>query len=661
MRQRLLDLASNLWWCWDADATDLFRRLDPERWEEVHHNPLALLEELSDAALAATSDGSALALVETRLAAYLAEGNTWASREVPSLNAPVAYFSMEFALHESLPIYSGGLGVLAGDHVKSASDLGLPFVGIGLLYREGYFKQVIEHGKQVVAYPATPLDTLPLTKLDVLVDVPHGHHTYKATAWELKVGRVRLLLLDSDLEGNRAEHRALSQQLYGGDTSTRIAQEVLLGIGGVRLLRALKIAPSVFHMNEGHCAFAVLERWREEKAASRSAHKALAAARSTMVFTTHTPVPAGHDRFEWELKEEVLGGMREAMGLPEGAFMDLGRVKPGDVHETMCMTVIALRGSRAANGVSALHGEVSRKMWKDLYPLHAVEEVPIGHVTNGVHAPSWMHPTMTRLLDEASPGWKEGDSASLADVDDARLWQVRSELRASLVAYARRSLGRDWLRDDVLTIGFARRFAPYKRGNLLFTDPDRLHRLLTNADAPVQIAFAGKAHPRDAAGQGIIRDVLRWTRDERFRGHVVFLADYDMDLGRRLTQGVDLWLNNPRRPREASGTSGMKVPLNLGINASVLDGWWPEAFDGTNGWVIGNESEYANVEAQDAADAESLYQLLETAVVPAFYEREGGLPKAWIARMRRSFETCFRPFHTDRMVSEYARSYYTLA
>ncbi|HNH49906.1 MAG TPA: alpha-glucan family phosphorylase, partial [Myxococcota bacterium] len=400
MRSRYRALCDNLWWCWDADATELFRALDPERWEEVSHNPLALLEELPDSRLPISP---ALERAEQKFSAYMADKDTWCARELPELTAPVVYFCMEFALHESLPIYSGGLGVLAGDHMKSASDLGLPFIGIGLLYREGYFKQLIAHGRQVTAYPPVPLEHTPLKMLDIQVDVPHGHHSYKAAVWELRVGRARLLLLDSDIEGNKPEHRALSQQLYGGDNTTRIAQEVLLGIGGVRALRALGIEPSVFHMNEGHCAFLVLELIREGMEKGETMKVALENARRKTVFTTHTPVPAGHDRFTWELKKEALEGMREELGLPEGAFMDLGRVKPGDIHEPLCMTVLALRGSRAANGVSELHGHVTRKMWKDLYPGTPELQIPIGHVTNGVHLPSWMHPKVVRLLDGCTP------------------------------------------------------------------------------------------------------------------------------------------------------------------------------------------------------------------------------------------------------------------
>ncbi len=655
MRSRYRALCDNLWWCWDAAATDLFRSLDPERWEEVHHDPVALLAELPDDRL---PDTPALASVELRLAAYLADTGTWCARELPELKQPVAYFSMEFALHESLPIYSGGLGVLAGDHMKSASDLGVPFVGVGLLYREGYFKQVIAHGRQVVAYPPIPLDHSPLRLLDIQVDVPHGHHSYKAAIWELKVGRARLLLLDSDLEGNPAEHRMLSQQLYGGDVATRIAQEVLLGVGGVRALRALGIDPSTIHLNEGHCAFAILERWREEIAAGLAPREAFARVKEGVVFTTHTPVPAGHDRFGWDLKKEALSGLREEMGLPKGAFMDLGRVDPGDLNEPLCMTVLAIRGSRACNGVSALHGHVSRVMWKDLFPGVPEARIPIGHVTNGVHLPSWMHPRVQQLLDDRCSEWREGVIPSLSAVPDSEIWAIRSELRASLVDFIHRSTGKGWLDPNALTIGFARRFAPYKRGNLLFTDPDRLRDILSRHN--LQILFAGKAHPRDAAGQGILRDVIRWTRDERFRGKILFLADYDMSLARRMVQGVDIWLNTPRRPREASGTSGMKATMNLGINLSVLDGWWPEASDGTNGYVVGSAIEPATVEEQDAEDAESLYHNLEALILPEFEDRgPDGLPHRLIQRMRRSLETCCRQFHTNRMVAEYARRYYS--
>lgn len=636
----------------------MFAALDPERWEELGHNPIALLEELTDEEVAERA-GPHIDSVEARFAKYLAETDTWARRETPGIVKPIAYFSMEFALHESLPIYSGGLGVLAGDHMKSASDLGIPFVGVGLLYRQGYFKQVIANNEQVPAWPRTPLGLTPLRLLDRGVEVPDGAGTYQARIWKLDVGRARLYLLDSDLPENQPAQRALSQQLYGGDTDMRIAQEVLLGVGGVRALRAVGVDPSVIHLNEGHAAFAILERWREEIAAGRTVSEGFAKARASCVFTTHTPVDAGHDRFGWDLVKPALGGMRAEMGLQEGAFMDLGRVRPGDVNEPLCMTVLALRGSRAANAVSRLHGEVSRQMWKDLWPDRTVDRVPIGHVTNGVHGPSWMHVRVVEMLDRHSPAWREGVPPSLAAVSDEELWALRGVLRAGLVRWARHHTVRRWLDPDVFTIGFARRFAPYKRGTLLFTDPERLARLVDQPERRVQILFAGKAHPRDTAGQNLVRDVIRWTRDRRFRGRVVFLPDYDMAVGRELVQGVDLWLNTPRRPREASGTSGMKVPLNFGINASILDGWWPEAYDGQNGWAIGHTEQAESVAEQDRLDAESLYTLLENEAVPLFYQRGvDGVPHGWVTRMRRSFETCYREFHTHRMVADYARKYY---
>lgn len=660
LRTRLNALAHNLWWCWNPDAIALFRAIDSARWSELHHNPVHVLAEVSDEMLQARCNMGHLARVEEQFAAYLAEKNTWAARNVPALKHTVAYFSMEFALHESLPIYSGGLGVLAGDHVKSASDLGLPFVAVGLLYREGYFKQVIEYGGQVAAYPRVPLDVLPLKKLAVTIKVPHGDGHYLATAWELAVGRVRLFLLDADLPDNPPEHRTLSRHLYGGDDATRIRQEVLLGIGGVRLLRALGLEPGVFHMNEGHCAFAALELWREAILAGKKPQAALADVRSKCVFTTHTPVPAGHDRFSWALKDEALGGFRDELKLPQGVIMDLGRERPGDMSETLCMTVLALRTTRAANGVSALHGVVSREMWQQLWPGKALADVPIGHVTNGVHVPSWINLRVATLLDRVNPGWRDGAKIDVSSVSDYELWSIRNELRFNLVGHARRRTGHKTLISQSLCIGFARRFAPYKRGALLFSDPDRLGRLLSRH--PIQLFYAGKAHPRDEAGQSLIREVLSWTRDERFRGRVVFLPDYDLELGRRLTQGVDLWLNLPRRPREASGTSGMKVPLNLGVNASVLDGWWPEAYDGTNGFAVGEAKEYESSDLQDAEDAESLFSILENQVVPEFFDRDAhGIPPKWVARMRRSIETCLQEFHTDRMVGEYAQKYYSVA
>ena len=671
----LAALAMNLWWSWDAEATALMRSLDPHRWERLGHNPVAVLLDVSEARLMELAADPELvarvASVHRRFGEYLRGEDTWVGRERPALaGRTVAYFSMEFGLHESLKTYSGGLGVLAGDHIRSASDLGLRFVGVSLLYRQGYFRQVIVEGQQVAAYPNAQFDRLPLTLLldeagePITVEVPHLNHSYTARIWELRVGRARLLFLDADHPGNSLEHRIFTAQLYGGDARTRVAQEVLLGVGGVRALRRLGVEPEVFHLNEGHCAFAPVELVRERVAAGERFGAAVGAVRARTVFTTHTPVPAGHDRFSWDLVNEALGGYRDRMGWPHGTLMDLGRARPGDIHEPLCMTILALRLSRAANGVSRLHGEVSRRMWRELWPDRPVEQVPIGHITNGVHPVFWMAPELRAFYDEVIPGWREHltDRAfwveAAARIPAEALWDRANMLRYKLIEAARRHTSSRCLDPEVLTIGFARRFAPYKRANLIFSDPERLEALV-NGPRRIQLVYAGKAHPQDLHGQALVADVLRRSAARSFRSAVVFLEDYDIYLGGLMTQGVDVWLNNPRRPREASGTSGQKVPLNGGINLSVLDGWWPEAFDGSNGWSIGEERDYASQEEQDAADAEALYEVLEREVIPTFYDRDGqGVPRAWVARMKRSLATCLPVFNTHRMVADYADQLY---
>ncbi len=673
----LAALSRNLWWSWHPAAVALFRDLDPDHFEAVRHNPVALLQDLGAErldALAADPDFvDRVAMVAEAFRTYLAAEDTWFSRQYGATARaadPVAYFSMEFGLHESLRLYSGGLGVLAGDHVRSASDLGLPFVGVGLLYRQGYFRQVVDGLQQVACYPSADYGRLPLTRLTgtdgepLEIPFPLGTETHKAHAWQLEVGRVRLLLLDTDLPVNPDAVRALTHRLYGGDTRTRVSQEVLLGIGGVRLLKTLGVDPAVVHLNEGHCAFAPLERMATRLAAGDSWTEALAATRAEGVFTTHTPVPAGHDRFSWYEANGALEGYREAQGWSPGTVMDLGRVCPGDIEEPLCMTVLALNTTRAANGVSKLHGEVSREMWQDLYPDVPVNEVPIGHITNGVHPVFWMHPRWQALYDEHLPSWRTPErlwdaefwEQGLAGIDDALLWRTHEACRADLVAHVGARVGSSRLDDRALTIGFARRFAPYKRANLLFSQPDRLARLVR--EHGLQLLFSGKAHPRDGHGQAIAAEVMRWCDDPRFRGKVIFLEDYDITTGRLLTSGVDVWLNNPRRPREASGTSGQKVPLNGGLNLSVLDGWWPEAYDGTNGWAIGAPKDYADTAEQDRDDAEDLFRLLEQEVLPAFMARDCGTPAGWVAKMRRSIATCVPLFNTHRMVRDYAEGLY---
>ena len=669
---KLQALSRNLWWCWDADARALWQSIDDWRWARTNNNPVALLadtpasrfEELG----ANETFGRQLDAVWERFQEYR-QTPGWCAEGAPGLRGKlVGYFSMEFGLHQALHLYSGGLGVLAGDHMKSASDLGIPMVGVSLLYHSGYFRQFMDEYRQVPAYPRADFDRLPIRRAQtngspLTIAIPYGAGAIEADVWLMDVGRNMLVLLDTDLDANPPEHRALTSQLYGGDQETRIAQEVLLGIGGVRALRALGLKPDVFHLNEGHCAFVTLQLIAEHLAAGGSKSTALAHVRSQCVFTTHTPVPAGHDRFHWELVDQALGPWRAHLGLKEGSLMDLGRVRRGDVDESMCMTVLALRSSQACNGVSKLHGEISRDMWKEMWPGAAAEDVPIGHITNGVHPTTWMAPQAQRMFDEHCPGWREAPWdptiwAPAADIGDEVLWSLRADLRRELVSTIGRRTGRR-LDPDALTIGFARRFATYKRGNLVFSDVERLEALL---DQGAQLVFAGKAHPKDLPAQKVLADVVRMSDRRRFRHRVVFLEDYDIALGGLLTRGSDLWLNNPRRPREASGTSGQKVVLNGGLNLSILDGWWPEGFDGTNGFAIGDERHFDSVEAQDAFDLEALYTALETEVLPEWCARDvHGRPAAWLERVRRCILTCAPLFTSHRMVRDYALTMYAPA
>ena len=648
MLESLASLAMDLWWTTQPDADALWADLDREHWEEVHHNPLAML---ADVDLTRAPEGWT-----ERAQDMLARWQRF--RDTPPDPAVrdrrIAYFCMEFGLHESLPIYSGGLGVLAGDHLRSASELGLDLVGVGLFYTRGYFTQLIHDGQQVAAYPThdpariAVRPTLDAEGRQLEIAVPHGRHRFWARVWQVQVGRVRLLLLDTDYERNGLEYQVLTRNLYGGATETRITQELLLGVGGVRVLQALGIEPDVFHMNEGHSAFLVLELWAQLLRAGLPPADAWLQARERCVFTTHTPVDAGHDRFPWSIVDPALVGFREALGLPQGGFMDRGRGNPGDIHEPLCMTILALKGSRTANGVSRLHGEVSRQMWKEL-------GIPIGHVTNGVHPTAWLGLQLAQMYDKHLPGWRD-------HLEDRAFWQRAHEIpaeawarakgaqRRRLVDGSRWRVGRPVLDRNCLTIGFARRFAPYKRGALLFNDPDRLAAIL---DQGVQVVFAGKAHPADMYGQALVAEVIKWSQKRAFRGRVVFVPDYDMGLGRMLTQGADVWLNNPRRPREASGTSGQKAALNGGLNLSVLDGWWPEAFDGDNGWAIGTAHTGTDTEAQDEADALDLYRALEEEVVPAFADPEG-----WYRRVAHAVATCMPVFNTNRMVRDYLELMY---
>jgi len=691
--QRLAELARNLWWSWDDESRGLFRELDPVLWHDLDHNPVALLQQVEMARL--DDRASQLAMhgrinhAYRRLQEHLRSKRTWGGRHASVLGArPVAYFSAEFGLHESLPIYSGGLGVLAGDHLKSASDLGVPLVGIGLYYDQGYFRQWLDRdGWQHEDYINVEEERLPIqparvggVPLTVTIDTRSG--PIAARVWTVAVGRNPLLLLDSNIDGNRPEDRELTSRLYGGDQRVRIRQELLLGVGGVKALNALGICPGVVHLNEGHSAFATLELARARMDTEGiDAREAMRRVSAQIVFTTHTPVPAGHDTFTPHQVEEHLGPLRDALRLDIGTFIGLGRVNPDNHSEPFCMTVLALKLSHRANAVSSLHGQVSRAMWAPLFPGWRDEHVPIGHITNGVHVKSWLAPQMKQLYDRRfGPDWPErhgepGFWEAIDGVDDGELWEAHQTLKAQLVAVARRravtqaerrgepaesiAALRRALSPDALTIGFARRFATYKRANLVLQDLEAVTELVNDPQRPVQFIFAGKAHPHDSPGKGVLQQIARLGRDPRFAGKLLFIEDYDINVGRYLVQGVDVWLNNPRRPLEACGTSGQKVVLNGGLNLSVLDGWWAEAYDGLNGFAIGMGEVHSSTDVHDARDAEALRRVLRDEVVPMYYERDAdGLPREWIARMKRAIRTLGWRFSADRMVMDYVRCAY---
>lgn len=692
--QRLQMLAKNLWWSWDDDTTSLFRELDPVLWRELGYNPIALLGQMPIDKL--EERASQLALhsrinyAYRRMLEYLNSKHTWGARHAGVLWArPVAYFSAEFGLHESIPIYSGGLGILAGDHLKSASDLGIPLVGIGLFYDQGYFKQRLDlEGWQQEDYievdgrllPIQPALTASGEPVTVTIETRTG--TIAARVWKIAVGRITLLLLDSDVDGNQPEDRELTARLYGGDNRVRIRQELLLGVGGVRALTALGISPGVAHLNEGHSAFASLELVRQRMMTEGiSAEEAMRRVASQIVFTTHTPVPAGHDRFSSQLIEEHLGPLAEALGLSHDQLMTLGRENFGHHNEEFCMTVLALKLSRRANAVSSLHGQVSRAMWTPLFPGRAEQDVPIGHITNGVHVPTWLAPQMHQVYDRHfGPDWpircgKPGFWEAIENVDDGELWETHQTLKVQLIETARRRAAhyarqrgeseqfvkqlQKSLSLDALTIGFARRFATYKRANLILQDIEALASLVNDAQRPIQFVFAGKAHPHDHPGKQVLQQIAQLMRDPRFAGKIMFIEDYDINLGRHLVQGVDVWLNNPRRPLEASGTSGQKVVLNGGLNLSILDGWWAEAYDGLNGFAIGMGETHTSIHVHDSRDGEALAKTLRDEVIPLYYNRDrDGLPRNWIARMKRAIRTLGWRFSADRMVMDYVLNSY---
>jgi len=696
--QPLLRIAYNLRWCWDHAAIDLFRRFDRDLWEESGRNPVRLLGMIDQRLLEnAAKDESFLAHmngVSEHLERYLAAKRVWYRREHSGVDGLlVAYFSAEFGITECVPIFAGGLGVLAGDHLKAASDLGLPLVGVGLLYQEGYFRQYLNAaGWQQEATEENDFHTLPIQRIadaQVRVALPEGEAI--AQVWRAEVGRLQLYLLDSNIPANKPEHRRITSQLYGGDLDMRIRQEILLGIGGIRALEALNIKPTVFHMNEGHSAFLGLERVaRLMETEKLTFEEARLLASASMVFTTHTPVPAGHDYFPPGLMDHFFGDFQKRLGISRKEFLGLGRRNPADDNEDFCMTALALRLASYSNGVSRLHGSVSRRMWNDIWKGLPAEEVPIGYVTNGVHFRSWVSLEMNQLYDRyLGPKWREEPAdkelwQGIEAIPAMELWRTHERRRERLVAFARRRLqeqlksravpkseideAEEVLSADALTIGFGRRFATYKRATLLLRDAERLSRILNDAKRPVQIIYAGKAHPRDQYGKQLIQAIIDLAKRPEFRRHIVFLENYDMATARYMVQGCDVWLNTPLRPQEASGTSGMKALANGALNLSTLDGWWDEAWEtglqsGKDvGWAIGSGETYQDPGYQDQVEAEALYNLLEREVVPTFYERRSdGLPRKWVERMKSSMTRLCPEFNMHRMVMQYADEYYLAA
>ncbi|MFN2512323.1 MAG: alpha-glucan family phosphorylase [Pyrinomonadaceae bacterium] len=697
----LEQLSWNYWWSWSADGTSIFRDLDPDGWEECEHNPRQLLAKTGEYRLMEMASDpiyiERVRKLSDRFLQYMAMplatdyGSTQNGRIPISPEHPVAYFCAEFGVHNSLPLYSGGLGILAGDHLKSASDLRLPLVAVGLLYRFGYFRQRLRRdGWQEEHYGETHPEQLPIHRIEredglsLMIDLSMRERTVRAQVWRADIGHVPLYLLDTNIPENENIDRLVTGHLYGGDRDTRIVQEMLLGIGGARLLRKLNLEPSVFHLNEGHSAFLTLELARELIQSGLRFEEAAQRVRERCVFTTHTPIADGNDEFDPDLVGRAFGpSYDQELGLSHEEFVALGRADPQNSKEPYGLTPLAIRMCRSTNGVSRKHGEVSRSLWQKLWPERKVEEVPITHVTNGVHAPTWVAP-LIRSLYERYVGddwsdqtrdkvrWEQG----IAKISDEELWAAHLLLKQRLIAFIRhRSFharmergetsqytesARKMLNPRVLTIGFARRIAGYKRWNLLLKDAQRLLRIINNEDRPVQFVFAGKAHPQDQGAKLILEQLVQWKYDAQVQARAVFLQDYDQEIARQLVQSVDVWLNVPRRPLEASGTSGEKVGMNGGLNLSILDGWWLEGYDGTNGFAIGSSASSAEAGDVDASDAESLYQVLEQEIVPLYYERgPDGLPRKWISMMKRSMVTLVPQFNSDRMVEEYARRIYS--
>ncbi len=687
----LREMSFNLWWTWEPDARRLFRHLDHELWARTNHNPIRMLQLSRQSRLEELAQDKnftrELKQVFEEFEKYLGRQDTYGKTGAGgAIKNPIAYFSAEFGFHESIPNYSGGLGILAGDHCKSASDLDLNFVAIGLLYRHGYFRQQIDKdGVQQAINLNQNFYHLPIREVrhgdtKVLISVPILDRQVLARLWELRVGRVNVYLLDTDIPENSPEDRLITAELYGGDLEMRMRQEIVLGIGGVKALAALGIQPAVFHMNEGHSAFLALERIRlnvvEKKLDFYSALQLVAAAN---VFTTHTPVPAGNDSFSRDMMQKYFGKLAKELNVLFDELFSFGhtRLNPNDPFS---MTILALRLSRHANGVSKLHGEVSRSLWKDVWTGVPVHEVPITNITNGVHTKTWMAPEFAALYRKHVGDWEEHLTEpefwrGVIDIPDAQLWETHQHLKRRLIDFVRdreqqrrerlgespesiRKVNRI-LDAEILTIGFARRFATYKRGTLLFSDKERMKRLVSDTTRPVQFIFAGKSHPRDEGGKALIQEVYKFSREAGLENRIVFVEDYDSYIARRLVQGVDLWLNHPLRPLEASGTSGMKCAPNGGINLSVLDGWWCEGYNNSNGWAIGRDIDGGSTEFQNEVDASSLYKLLENQIVPLYYAKpDGKLPLAWLQLMRESIRSVTPVFNTQRMVKQYTEQLY---
>lgn len=694
----LLEITKNFWWCWNQKAVNLLRTIDIDNYDEKDHNPIRILGESSQECFYNMLHDDAammnLAEVYDEFKTYMNQETWYASLDdsQKTENEKIAYFSFEYGLHESLPNYSGGLGILSGDHLKSASDLGLPFIAVGLLYRKGYFRQYLNaDGWQQEYDIENDFFNLALEKvldsngetMKVDVDLP-GRKVY-AQIWKANVGRIQLYYLDANIEENSVEDRDITAQLYGGNLETRIQQEILLGIGGIKALKKLGIKPTIYHMNEGHSAFLSLERIRQlmidDKLDRKTAREVVF---SSNVFTTHTPVPAGNDVFPIEMMQKYFVDYIKQIDMSMEEFLKLGKIDPNNQKEDFCMTVLALNLSAENNGVSELHGHVSREMWKDIWKGVPAKELPIDSITNGIHTLSWISFDMQNLLDRyLGPRWRTkpleyGIWERVQKIPDAELWRTHERRKERLIDFCRDRLknqliNRGFTKNEInhaeqiltpeaLTIGFARRFATYKRGTLLFRDIERLKKIISNPHRPVQIIFAGKAHPHDNGGKELIKNIAEICRREEFRDHIVFLEDYDINVARYMVQGVDVWLNNPRRPLEASGTSGMKVPPNGGLNFSILDGWWDEAYDGQNGWAIGNREEYTDLEYQDEVESNALYNVLENEIIPLYYERgRDDIPRQWVTAMKWSMQTVCPQFSTNRMVADYFNKFYTNA